>query len=148
MDIRSALDKLIVIQAGLSITAPINLDVGKAYKYFPPAKEALPNDPCWMNEWTLASVERFIDLRVQNFIVHSQLFVNDPDLDRAADIASAFMDAFLTKLDADITLGQSVTQHNLRGGNPTLGSLKRGNQTYMGLDLFLDLEMKEAVGFS
>ena len=147
MDIRSALDQIVVIQGGLSITSPVTASVKKAYKYVPKASVALPDNPAWTNDWSLTSLERFVSFRVQNYTVHSQLFVQDADIDRAADIASAFLDKFITALDADISLSQTVTQHTLRGGNPTLVGLERAGQIYIGLDLFLDLEMKEAVSF-
>ena len=148
MDIRSALDNLIVIQAGLSITDPITESIAAAYKYVPPANVALPDTPCWTNEWTLNEVQRFVNLRIQTYTVHMQLFVLDADLDAAADIASAFHAKMVTALDADVSLGQTITQQSLRGGSPTLASLVRSNQAYIGLDLFLDLEMKEGATFT
>ena len=148
MDIRTALDQIVTIQGGLSITSPLSVSVKKAYKYVPNASVALPDAPAWTNDWTLTSLERFVSLRIQNYTVHMQLFVKDANIDRAADIASAFLDKLITALDADISLSQTVTQHTLRGGNPTLVGLERANLPYIGLDLFLDLEMKEGKTFS
>ena len=148
MDIRSALDRLIVIQAGLSITSPIDASIKKAYKYSPGSSVALPDVPAWTNEWSLNAVDRFVAFRVQTYTVHMQLFVLNADLDVAADIASSFAKEMIDALDADVSLGQTITQQTLRGGNPTLASLTRANLNYIGLDLFLDLEMKEGVTFS
>ena len=148
MDIRSALDRIIVIQGGLSITSPSTENVKKAYKYVPRANVILTDVPAFTNEWTLASLERFVSFRIQNYTVHMQLFVEDADIDRAADIASSFHKELIDALDADIALSNTVTQHSLRGGNPTLVGLERAGRMYIGLDLFLDLEMKEGATFS
>jgi len=148
MDIRSALDRIIVIQDGLAITDPITADVKKAYKYVPRANVILTDVPAFTNAWTLTSLERFIGYRIQNYTVHMQLFVEDANIDQAADIASSFHKELIDALDADIALNNTVTQHSLRGGNPTLVGLERAGKIYIGLDLFLDLEMKEGAVFS
>ena len=148
MNIRAALDRLVVIQAGLSITDPTEVSIGTAYKYVPRQDTTLPDTPSWMNDWTLIREERHIDMRIQFYTVHMQLFVRDADQDQAADIASAFMEKTVEALDADVTLAGAVTRQSLRGGEPTLVSLERAGLSYIGLDLFLDLEMKEAKSFS
>ncbi len=148
MNIRAALDRLVVIQAGLSITDPTEVSIGTAYKYVPRQDTTLPDTPSWMNDWTLIREERHIDMRIQFYTVHMQLFVRDADQDQAADIASAFMEKAVEALDADVTLAGAVTRQSLRGGEPTLVSLERAGLSYIGLDLFLDLEMKEAKSFS
>ena len=58
------------------------------------------------------------------------------------------MEKAVEALDADVTLAGAVTRQSLRGGEPTLVSLERAGLSYIGLDLFLDLEMKEAKSFS
>ncbi|MCY4107885.1 MAG: hypothetical protein OXG11_02535 [Chloroflexi bacterium] len=148
MNIRAALGRLVAIQGGLSITDPIAVSVGAAYKYVPRQSTTLPATPSWMNDWTLIREERHIDMRIQFYTVHMQLFVRDADQDQAADVASAFMEKTVEALDADVTLNGTVTRQSLRGGEPTLVSLERGGLSYIGLDLFLDLEMKEAKSFS
>ena len=148
MNIRAALDRLVAIQGGLSITDPTATSISTAYKYVPRQDTTLPGTPCWMNDWTLIREERHIDMRIQFYTVHMQLFVRDADQDQAADIASAFMEKTVEALDADVTLAGAVTRQSLRGGEPTLVSLERGGLSYIGLDLFLDLEMKEAKAFA
>ena len=148
MNIRAALDRLGVIQSGLSIKDPASVSISAAYKYVPRQDAALPNTPCWINDWALISEERHIDMRIQFYTVHMQLFVKDADQDQAADIASAFMEKTVEALDADVSLAGAVTRQSLRGGEPTLVRLERAGQSYVGLDLFLDLEMNEAGSFS
>lgn len=150
MNIKAAVAKLIVLQAGLAITSPVTSSVKKAWPYVPPQNALLPELPAFTNSWDLVREDRFIDMRVQLYTVQMQLFAADAAIeqDRGADIASAFMEQLVDALDADITLDGSVTSHNLRGGSPTLAILRRGDRPYIGLDLFLDLEMKEAKTFA
>lgn len=148
MNIRSALDNLIVIQAALSITSPDSISIDRAYKFFPDRDSALPDTPCFINSWSLTGEDRRVSLRDARFTVHMQLFIDDADLDVGADIASAFLEAIMDALDADVSLGGTVTNTDLRGGDPTLGLLDWAGQGYVGLNLFLDLQMMEPKSFS
>ena len=74
--------------------------------------------------------------------------VLDSDQDQAADIASSYMNAFITAHNADIQLGGSATLTTLRGGDPTLAVLNWAGIDYVGLDLFLDAEIKDAVSIT
>lgn len=148
MDIRSALDRLVAIEKDIAITEPARLAVKRAYKYFPPQSVAVPDLPCFMNSWTLVEERRGISLREQRYTVNIQFFAGEGDQDYTADVASAFMAAFMDALDADVSLGGAVTDSDLRGGNPTLAILERAGRSYIGLNLFLDLTMKDAVSFA
>jgi len=148
VDIGSALDRIIAIQGGLSITSPITESIKVAYKYSPAANVGLPDAPAFFNEWTLEREERHVSMRIQYYTVHMQLLVRDADLNRAADIATAFHVALVDAFDADVQMNNTVTQSSLRGGSPTLAGFVRNNINYIGLDLFLDLELKEAKSFS
>jgi hypothetical protein len=150
MNIADAITKLIVIQKALTISDPSSQTVKKAWNYFPPSSAALPEIPAWTNSWDLLRVERHIGLRIQWYTVHMQFFAGpvEAEAEVFADIATSFMASLVTDLDADVTLGQSVTNHFLRGGSPTLAILERAGKGYIGLDLFLDLEMKDAVTFA
>lgn len=150
MNIKAAIAKLILTEATLAITSPVTSSIKKAWPYFPPQNVLLPELPAFMNSWDLVREDRFIDLRVQIYTVNMQLYAAKATIeqDRGADIASAFMEQLVDALDADITLAGSVTSHNLRGGSPTLAILERAGDSYIGLNLFLDLEMKEAKTFA
>ena len=143
MDIRSALDQLIILQAALSITDPETVTIKKAWKYMAPQDAILPDAPCWMNEWRMVSEGRDSGLRRQDYTVHMQLFIDNADQERAADIASAFHVALVAALDLKITLSGTVVLHNLRGGDPTLAILERAGRSYVGLNLYLDLLMED-----
>lgn len=148
MDIRTALARLTTIQAGLAITSPVALSVKRAWTTTPPQTAALADVPAWTNDVTLLNVERDSGLRIIQYEVHSQLYVYDASEDRAADIALAFLTAYIDALDADVSLANTVTQQNLRGNAPTLVTITWNDRRYIGLDLVLWLEMKEAKVFS
>lgn len=147
-NIRAALDTLITLQAALSIASPITASIKKAYKYVPDRNVSLPDTPCWMNTWTHVRRERYHGQRDDFYVVNCQLAVNDADLDRAADIATAFHEAFADALDGNVTLGGKVIVANLRGGDPTLILLSWGGQGYVGLNEFVDLEIVETKAFA
>ena len=147
-DIRTALTNLVTLQEGLSITAPVSSSIKRAYKYTPPQSSSLPDTPCVLNTWSLTSQELDISLRILFYTIRMQLIVHDSDQDRAADIASSYMNAIITAQNADVTLGGSVNQSILRGSDPTLGVLSWAGVDYIGLDLLLDVELKAAVSIT
>jgi len=147
-DIRTALTNLVTLQESLSITAPISSSILRAYKYTPPMSSALPDTPCFLNTWTLTNQELDISLRILFYTIRMQLIVHDSDQDQAADIASSYMTALITAHNADVTLNGSVNQCMLRGSDPTLGVLQWAGVDYIGLDLLLDCEIKDAVSIT
>jgi hypothetical protein len=136
---------LVSLQESLSITAPVSSSIARAYKYTPPMSSALPDTPCWMNSWTLVNQELDISLRILTYQINMQLAVEDSDQDQAADIASSYMNALITAHNADVQLDGSVTSSSLRGGDPTLVALQWAGVVYIGLDVVLDVEIKDAV---
>jgi hypothetical protein len=75
--------------------------------------------------------------------------VYDADSDRAADIASAFMEKIVDAFDAHERLGGNTVafRTKLRGSGggtrPTLFTVTWAGNTFVGLDLFLDVELTE-----
>lgn len=148
MNIGSAMDRLVTIQSGLAIAAPIVATIKKAYKYPPAMNVALPSTPAWTNTWTLTRYQRMSGKRTHEYAVNMQLHIDDANHDRAADIATNFYDALITALDADVTLAHTVVMQTPRGGDPTLVMLDRAGRHYVGLNLFLDLFLEDGVNFS
>ena len=148
MNIRSALAALRTLEAGLAITSPVVASIKRAYLYMPNQATVAPDAPCVMNDWSLTGIERVGGIRIQKYAVHIQLFVDDSDQDQAADIATAFQVAFVDALDGATSLSGTVVMADLRGGSPTLALLERAGRAYIGLDLFLDLTLKEGKAFS
>jgi hypothetical protein len=147
-DIRTVMNKVTTLQESLSITAPVSSSILRAYKYMPPMSSSLPDCPCWINAWSLQNQELAISLRVLFYTIRMQLVIDDADQDQAADIASAYMNAFIDEHYKDVQLDGSCNVSYLRGGDPTLAVLSWAGRDYIGLDLYLDVELKAAVGIS
>jgi len=147
-DIRTVMTNIVSLQEGLSITAPISSSILRAYKYMPPMASGLPDTPCFLNNWTLQNQELDIGLRILFYTVRMQLAVLDADQDQAADIASSYMNALITAHNADVQLGGSCTLTVLRGGDPTLAVLNWAGIDYIGLDLFLDVQITDGVSIT
>ena len=151
MTIRVVLDKVVTKEGGLSITSPVNLSIKKAWKYMPRQNVALPELPAFMNSWTALPVDFGISgLRALNYRVHIQLLVAKATVedDRSADIATAFWEKMRDAFDADLTLGDTVTLAVLRGGDPTLVVIERAKESFIGLNAYLDVEIKQSFAFS
>jgi hypothetical protein len=137
--IRTAMDRIVSIQGGLSITSPVSSTISKAYKYPPPGRTML-DTPCFVNWPELTQYDRGM-LRQRIYQVRVQLFVLDPDADRAGDIAVAFQDKFAIALDNDLTLAiagvpSCTLWRNLRGG---VRLLEWNALSYIGLDMFMEV---------
>ena len=151
MSIRAALDQLVLLQKALRIEDPRGLGVERVYKYAPDMNDALNDIPCWTNEITLVDEFKGAGVHEVRWINHMQFFaVKDPaDFDDAIDVAQAFLEEFMTHLNAHVGLGHTVAFTKLRGGNPTTAILDRGGGIYFsGLDLFLDITELPGVDFT
>lgn len=143
-NLSTVLDAVTAIQAALTITSPITASIKKAHRYPPNRNSVLPDTPCWMNGWTFARQDD-VDFDGNEkffYTINCQLFVEDADISRGADIATAFHQAWVDALLADTTLGSSANglTYTPRGGDPTLVVLEWGGKGYVGLNEYLDVE--------
>lgn len=144
MDIVTALTALTNLQAGLSITSPIKSSIKAALPFAPSRASALPDMPCWINEFDLSLVEYTMgvtDQPIQHYAVHSQLFVQEANLQQGAKIAAAYLVALMAAWNKNPFMGGSVSMSLPRGGNPTLAMLEWAGLAYPGLNLFFDLDL-------
>ena len=142
-DIRSVLDRLIVIQAAVSITDPITTNVLKAWKYIAPQNTTIPETPCFMNDWTDRGWEAgSSSVRIGNYQIHSMLYVQDADLERALDIATALYVAYRDDVGHDMTLDSNAHGVIMRGADPSVGTLERAGKAYIAVETFLDFQIK------
>ena len=148
MDIDTCMAQITTLQKQVAITSPTTRDLEVAYKYVPPASVQVPADPFIQNSWTLVREDRNVSQRDQLYTVHMQLLTYDADMDKAAEIATAFHVQLVDKFDANANLNGTCSSQTLRGGNPTLVVIQRANQNYAGLDLFLDVRMIEGKTFT
>lgn len=156
MNIRDTHSYLVTLLQGLSITAPVSLTVKKAWKFTPPARVALGDLPCAISGYQLTAVRFLPAFLEQDYTVHIQLFIAPAtaEQDQSEDIASAFLDALITSLSGHQRLNGNVSVIralrgagvNNSGGAETLTLLEWASIGYVGLDLFLDLTLKQTAG--
>lgn len=142
--IYECLQTLADIQAGLSIVRPAVVRVSKAYPFIPRFEQTPPRN-FWQNEWILISTaalaEPAITVRMQ--------FLSGPAqgaADEAHGIATAMVEALMTTLYpegeelADMQMLRGTCMgHTMRGANPTVGLVLRGEQPFIGAEVFLDV---------
>jgi hypothetical protein len=146
-DIATAMAEIVARQAVLSIASPTAASVQKAWDYFPPDAVGVPDDYTFMNSWSLTGTERSAGLFYEKYVVHMQLFIRNADRDVGIKIAAAFHAALLAAFGPHPTLGGKVADQQIRGGTPTLANLSRAGVDYPGLDLFMDVTIKNAMTF-
>lgn len=149
MSLRTALDRIIVLQEALTITDPVNLTVKKAYKFVPPASVQVPDLPCCFNSVSLVSIEGNASMRTRRFQVLMQcpvarMTVED---DISMDIATALFEQAVDDFGHDIALQSMVTLVTMRGAEPTVGRMEWG-QAYIGWQAYLDLQITDAFPWS
>ena len=146
MTIRAALDKLVTLEKGLSITSPTALSVKDAYKYIPPQTHTLIELPVWMNAWRLNEMSWLPgNQRMSSYSVNMRLAATSATVeqDRGADTATSFWEALIKALRNDVKLGGTIDQHKLRSEGPTLVVLEFAGKSYIGLDVWLDIDVIE-----
>lgn len=153
MGIRAALDAVSAIQQSLVVPDGTfdwysgDIGINTVYKYGVPNEAEAPDIPCWFNSWTLAQTIRMPSLLETIYNIRMQLAVYDADQNRAAEIAAAFMDEVLEAFNADITLGGTISHHDIVGSSPTSIQIEL-DKKYMGIDLVMTVYIKEIVTFS
>lgn len=141
------------ILQGLAITDPVQATIKRAYQYFPPLSVGLPDIPAAMVTFEQRAVVFGPALLHKPYTMHIQIFVAPVEQDTAPAKAGAFMDALVTKLASTkdtIRLGGNVSVvQQLRGESPeTMTVLERAGRFYLGLDLYLDVQITTTPGYS
>src|SRR5690349_12437733 len=95
--IAATLAALAALQATVTITSPITETIKKAYTTIP-KQSAMPETPCFLNFPKPMKVSHMAGSRSQRWQIRSQLLAFDADDDRAADIALAYLTAYIDKL--------------------------------------------------
>lgn len=149
MSLRDALDALVLLEQGVSITDPVTTSIRKAYKIIPAQSEQAPVTPFAQNVWTLREQRRFPGGWYERFYrVRIDIVTRDQDIDRAADIVTALAEQLQDDLDQHIRLNQTIKEGNLSGADPTLGEFTIGGQTMIGARLYFDFIIRGGSGFA
>lgn len=149
MTIRGAMLALPALLESVSIEQPVEARIKKAFPYQPPSNVTLPDVPAAAASWTLTGFQPAVDLLITVYAIRVQVFVGEitTENDRLADACTALWEAIVAAWAADTTLSNTLTGSTIRGNQPTLAVLERGNKSYLGLDFFIDAELKEAIAF-
>lgn len=143
MGIRAALDALVDIEETLAITSPVAQSIAQVYKYTPRQDAALVA-PCVLNIIESSEEMRTVTgLGRMTYRLRIQLFVAEPGLDQAQDIALAYHEALWDLLRARTAAAQTlagvaVLQRNLASG-PMPIRLTWNERAYIGIEQTLDL---------
>lgn len=137
----------------LAITAPVQTSIKKAYRYFLPPSKAIADLPCAMVTFEQRPVVFGPALLHKPYTFRIVIYADKAESDTGPEKAANFMDAFVSKLaesSETIRLGGTVSLiQNLRGQTPeTLGIQERGGNAYIGLELFLDVQITTTPGYS
>lgn len=141
------------ILQGLAITDPVQASIKKAYRYVPPPRIGVPDYPCAFVTFQQRPVVFGPALLHKPYTLHIQVFVAPIEDDAAPEKTAHFMDAIVTKLAesaATIRLGGSVSLiQELRGEAPeTMAVFERAGKQFIGLDLYLDVQITTTPGYS
>lgn len=134
------------VKNDVRVATPFAKSIKRAFPYFPKSSIAVTDTPCFMNQWTAPQMTFGSAIMLGEFSVHMLLFCHDADTDRAAAIASAFYPKILQAFSTDIKLGgwSPATVRSIRGADPTLATNDFAGQSFVGLDLYLDLYLNKS----
>ena len=136
--IRAVLANLAAIQDTLTITTPVDTSIKKAYPY-PLAKNTALDMPAIINIWSFPDQSTQDGSFAQGhhrYSIEMQCFINDADLSRGLEIATAFWESWLDAWVADQQLKNSgvsvIVGTSLTGADPTIGLLDWNGVGYAG----------------
>lgn len=144
--LRGFLSRLTTVQGSLAITDPVRLAVKKAYTYTPKRSQVL-EVPAFLNSYTLTrEYPQFgPHTRWEFYTIESAFACYDADTDQAADIATAFLTAYLDAIEAeragDFTSTIQRWAEPLRGADPTLVVVEWAGKTHIGWRVLMDIKL-------
>jgi hypothetical protein len=92
-------------------------------------------------------------MRTSLYVVRTQLFINDSDINRGVEAATRMHMDYVNRLDSNVTLkdalgASTVTRLDWRGADPTIGVAERAGQSYQVLDMFVDLLIQDSHAYA
>lgn len=150
MSLRTALDRIIVIQAAVSITDPVTTSIKRAYKLSPDQSEELADLPCVMNNVFYVGQEASAQMRTLRYRVQMQCMVAKSGIedDRSGDIAVALWEKLLDDFSRDIMLAGTVTLALFEEGSSPMPALLDRGTKYIGFEATLNIQITEAFAFA
>lgn len=147
MDIVTAMTEINMRLLAVAIASPQPMSIAKVWDPIPPDSVAISDFPCFLASLSFVDTDRNASQFVERYVLHLQLFIKEADRDIGRRLARAFHVALIAALGPHPTLAGKVTDWSLRGGTPSEGDYTRNNVTYPGLDLYMDITIKNAMTF-
>lgn len=149
MSLVSAINRLIVIQAALSISDPVAYSVKKAFPYFPAQSKALADLPAFINTWTRTELNETASFRTSKYLITTQFAVGKVGVedDQMALVATAFFEKYTIELGHDVALAGQATLIN-ETAEDALRRWELGGYAYMGFEHHLEIQINEAFVYS
>jgi len=142
--LNAALDRIVAIQAAISITSPVILSIARAYKD-PPG--SVQDTPCFLNIIEPGEIIYGPGIQRQTLKVKMQFLVKDEQGADASAIARGFLEATRVAFNADIRLAGACTVAIL-GATAGVTGLQYAGVQFIGFELPLLVTMHEAVTFA
>ena len=137
----AARTQLVSALAAVNITTPITETIRKVHE-FPPA--TIQDWPCFIIYPPRREIDRGLsNRRVTILTVRCRLLVSDQDLDQAAEIVEAYIEATVDALDTQIRLGESISSSQDQVIEEA-ASFTYGDKTYTGFDMLMSINLTEA----
>ena len=149
--IREAIALFASFEEGLEITEPQHVKIKRVYQFLPPARDIIET-PCIMHQFRPITEERTNDVRKRTYAIRIQLLFAKlgPDTDTWSEVAAAFDDVLVTRLDAHVKLGRGEFYQRLFdfGGQeyqPT--ALEWNGIRYVGSQYEYELQVHDVIDF-
>lgn len=131
----------------LAITDPVTSSIQKVYPMTPDVDRALTDIPCViMPGFELQAIHFNSAYLEQLYAIHLQFLVRRAEVEQGigAQMAAAYIDALASALSGAQRLGGTVSViRGLRGERETVASLSWAGVAFVGLDLWLDVTLKQ-----
>lgn len=137
---------------GIAITEPEAASIVRAYSTVPDLRRALGDLPCAMLPTHELQGVRFQSAFIEkDYAVNVQLFVKSAEVEQglSAQMAAAFEDAIILACSGALRLGGTASViRGVRGERETVTRLDWAGQSYVGLDMWIDVTLKETKAHS
>ncbi len=144
-DILSALERIVAVQEGLTITSPSRESVARVHLLPPDRNKTLADIPCFINTARLHPTQFGASLLQRRYTVRMQFFAGPPT-NHSALVAMAFEEKLIRAFAADVTLAGACTNlREIRASDGTDGLVRYewGKVSYFGFDYELDVQFAE-----
>lgn len=128
----------------LAITDPSAVTIKRAYEFPPDTIEDLPAAVIFPPS---GDAEYHIALREKTYRVPVRILVSDADVDKAAEFVDAWREALIDLVDQNVSVTGTATKAWVSDWSRA-SSFDYAGRPYVGLDVTIDAELKQARNFA